>query len=50
MIDGLKPYSAVKDSGVRWLGEVPAHWAVRKLRHVLRRVTEWNRAGQRQLS
>ena len=29
----LKPYPAMKDSGVPWLGEVPAHWEVRKLRH-----------------
>lgn len=23
-----KPYPAYKDSGVEWLGEVPAHWEV----------------------
>lgn len=34
MIDGLKPYPAMKDSGVPWLGEVPAHWEVRRLRNV----------------
>lgn len=27
----LKPYPAYKDSGVPWLGEVPAHWEVRRL-------------------
>jgi type I restriction enzyme S subunit len=43
MIDGLKPYSAMKDSGVPWLGNVPEHWEVRKLRHVLERVTMRNR-------
>ena len=32
MIDGLKPYPAMKDSGVPWLGEVPAHWEVLRLR------------------
>lgn len=25
------PYSAYKDSGVEWLGEVPEHWEVRRL-------------------
>ena len=25
---GLSPYPAMKDSGVPWLGEVPAHWEV----------------------
>lgn len=34
MIDGLKPYPLYTDSGVRWLGEVPAHWAIQRLRSV----------------
>ena len=33
MIDGLKSYPAMKDSGVEWLGEVPAHWEVRKIKN-----------------
>ena len=28
MIHNLKPYPAYKDSGVSWLGKVPAHWGV----------------------
>jgi type I restriction enzyme S subunit len=28
MIGDLKPYPAYRDSGVAWLGEVPAHWKV----------------------
>ena len=39
----LKPYPAYTDSGVEWLGDVPAHWEVLKLRHVLRRHTERER-------
>ena len=31
MIEKLKPYPAYKDSGVEWLGQVPAHWEVRRL-------------------
>ncbi|QXD16757.1 restriction endonuclease subunit S [Rhodocaloribacter litoris] len=27
-----RPYPAYKDAGVEWLGQVPAHWEVRKLR------------------
>jgi type I restriction enzyme S subunit len=34
MIHDLKPYSAYKDSGVPWLGDVPEHWEVRKLGQV----------------
>ena len=29
---GIDPDVPLKDSGVEWLGEVPAHWEVRKLR------------------
>lgn len=32
MITGLKPYPAMKDSGVPWLGEVPEHWPVARLK------------------
>ena len=39
----LKPYPDYTDSGVEWLGKVPAHWEVLKLRHVLRRHTERER-------
>ncbi len=28
-----KPYSAYKDSGVEWLGEVPKHWEVKRLKY-----------------
>ena len=30
----FQPYPAYKSSGVDWLGEVPAHWEVRRLRNV----------------
>ena len=43
MIANLKPYPSMKYSGVPWLREVPKHWGVRKLRHVLRRHAERNR-------
>jgi type I restriction enzyme S subunit len=32
----LKPYPAYKDSGVEWLGEIPAHWEVTRLKHLAR--------------
>ena len=31
---GLNPDAPMKDSGVEWLGEVPEHWALHKLKHV----------------
>lgn len=30
---GLNPDAVMKDSGVEWLGEVPKHWVVRRLKH-----------------
>ena len=30
---GLNPDTAMKDSGVEWLGQVPEHWTVSKLKH-----------------
>lgn len=32
-----QPYPEYKDSGVEWLGQVPAHWEVRQLRRLVRR-------------
>ena len=34
MIAGLKPYPDMKESGVKWLGAVPAQWKVHRLRSV----------------
>ena len=31
MLADLKPYPEMRDSGIDWLGEVPAHWDVRRL-------------------
>jgi len=33
-------YPEYKDSGVEWLGEVPAHWEVKRLKHNLYLLTE----------
>jgi type I restriction enzyme S subunit len=32
----FKPYSAYKDSGVEWLGEIPAHWEVTRTKFAAR--------------
>jgi type I restriction enzyme S subunit len=31
---GLNPDVAMRDSGVEWIGEIPAHWAIGSLNHV----------------
>ena len=35
MAERLGPYPAYKPSGVEWLGDVPAHWEVRRLRNLV---------------
>ena len=36
---GLDPDVPMKESGVRWLGEIPAHWEVKRLKHLSPHVT-----------
>ena len=31
---GLNPDAPMKDSGVVWIGEIPEHWEIKKLKHV----------------
>ena len=31
---GLDPSCPLKDSGVDWLGEIPVHWEIKRLRHL----------------
>ena len=35
MIADFNPYPSMKDSGVPWLGEVPAHWELRRTKTLL---------------
>jgi type I restriction enzyme S subunit len=35
---GLDPNPKLKPSGIEWLGEVPAHWEVKKLGHLVSKV------------
>lgn len=32
---GLNPDAPMKDSGIEWLGEIPAHWEVRRLKQLI---------------
>ena len=36
----MKPYAAMKDSGVEWLGRVPAHWGINRLKTIAVNVAE----------
>lgn len=39
---GLNPDTEMKSSGVSWLGDIPKHWKLIKLRQILRAVSEKN--------
>ena len=32
-------YESYKDSGVEWLGEIPSHWKVSRLKHSIQSTT-----------
>ena len=32
---GLDPNAPMKDSGIEWLGEIPEHWEVKKLKYII---------------
>ena len=38
MIDAVRPYQAIKPSGVSWLGDIPQAWNVIRLKRILREV------------
>jgi type I restriction enzyme S subunit len=43
MIEGLKSYAEYKESGSKWLGDVPAKWEVRNLRTLITKRSERDR-------
>ena len=49
MIADLKPYPVMKDSGVEWLGDVPAHWTVKRGKVLFRCVDVRSSTGEEEL-
>ncbi|MBA3018664.1 MAG: hypothetical protein FP811_11075, partial [Desulfobacteraceae bacterium] len=39
---GLNPDAPMKDSGIEWIGKVPEHWEVKRLKYFFRLITEKN--------
>ena len=37
-VRGWRRYPAYKDSGVPWLGEVPSHWQIRRMKHLVSQI------------
>ena len=50
MIADLKPYPAMKDSGVEWLGEVPEHWEVSPNRALFEEIRDRDCPDEQMLS
>ena len=46
----MKRYSEYKDSGVKWIGEIPKHWKIKTLRAFIRLYSEKNHADKQLLS
>jgi type I restriction enzyme S subunit len=45
----LKPYPEYRDSGLPWLGKIPAHWDIRRAKYLLREMDARSLTGQEQL-
>lgn len=48
-IANFEPYPAYKDSGVEWIGEIPAHWEVRRIKTLFREKDERSGDGKGEL-
>ncbi|BAV33392.1 restriction endonuclease S subunit [Sulfuricaulis limicola] len=46
MIVDFKPYPAMKDSGLPWLGEVPEHWDIKRAKNLFRCVDVRSEIGE----
>lgn len=47
---GLNPAAPMKDSGIDWIGEIPAHWEVRNAKWLFSHSKERARKGEPQLA
>lgn len=41
----MERYKEYKDSGVKWLGEIPSHWEVLSFRHIIKTLTDFTANG-----
>lgn len=46
MNEELHPYQEYKDSGVAWLGAMPAHWDVLRCKYIFREIDERSTTGE----
>jgi len=46
---GPNPDAPMKDSGVEWIGEIPAHWVVKRAKYLFDEIDERSKTGQEEL-
>ena len=46
---GLNPNAPMKDSGVEWIGDIPEHWQMKRLKYVLDERNERSKTGEEPL-
>jgi type I restriction enzyme S subunit len=46
---GLDPSVPLKSSGIPWLGDIPRHWEVRRIKYLLREVDDRSKTGNEPL-
>jgi type I restriction enzyme S subunit len=49
VIEDLKPYPETKDSGLAWLGEIQAHWEVKRGKSYLKAIDRRSESGEAEL-
>ena len=47
---GLNPNAEMKDSGIEWIGKMPAHWSITRMKSILENVTVKNHPDAEVLS
>lgn len=46
---GLNPTAKMKDSGIEWIGEIPEHWQVKRLKYLLDEINVRSKSGEEEL-
>lgn len=46
---GLDPNVPLKDSGIPWLGQIPAHWGIKRIKYLLREIDHRSATGAEML-
>src|SRR6266699_624834 len=49
MIADLKRYTEYRESGLPWLGQVPAHWEIKRAKAILQGVDQRSKTGKEEL-